>query len=263
MCSATEHPESINRYLQEELRAGRVIRLNGGDEGVSGIHVSRFGVIPKPHQPGKWRLITDLSSPKGSSVNDGVAPALCSVSYASVDDAVRCIACLGRGALLAKFDIASAYRAVPVHPEDRRLLGMKWRGNVGTPVRPEVSAQDLHSRSRCVAVGDGEAPCHTCHALSGRFPDLRSSQVGQLQACSPGQSGAVQSAGFPNCRAQGGEPIVQTFLPGYPAARSKLGRLIASWRCRKGCRKRELLSLIGQLQHACRVVRAAGQFSGR
>ena len=130
MCSATEHPESINRYLQEELRAGRVIRLNGGDEGVSGIHVSRFGVIPKPHQPGKWRLITDLSSPKGSSVNDGVAPALCSVSYASVDDAVRCIACLGRGALLAKFDIASAYRAVPVHPEDRRLLGMKWRGNM-------------------------------------------------------------------------------------------------------------------------------------
>ena len=96
----------------------------------SGVHVSRFGVIPKPHQPGKWRLITDLSSPKGSSVNDGVAPALCSVSYASVDDAVRCIASLGRGALLAKFDIASAYWAVPVHPEDRRLLGMKWRGNV-------------------------------------------------------------------------------------------------------------------------------------
>ena len=26
------------------------------------IHISRFGVIPKPHQPGKWRLITDLSS---------------------------------------------------------------------------------------------------------------------------------------------------------------------------------------------------------
>ena len=130
MRSATEHPEPIDRYLQEELRAGRVIRLNGGEEGVSGIHVSRFGVIPKPHQPGKWRLITDLSSPKGSSVNDGVAPALCSVSYASVDDAVRCIASLGRGALLAKFDIASAYRAVPVHPEDRRLLGMKWRGDV-------------------------------------------------------------------------------------------------------------------------------------
>ena len=34
--------------------------------------MSRFGVISKPHQPGKWRLITDLSSPKGASVNDGI-----------------------------------------------------------------------------------------------------------------------------------------------------------------------------------------------
>ena len=59
------------------------------------VHVSRFGVIPKPHQKGKWRLITDLSSPKGSSVNDGVCPTLCSVSYTSVDDAVRCIIGLG------------------------------------------------------------------------------------------------------------------------------------------------------------------------
>ena len=64
---------------------------------MAGVHVSRFGVIPKPHKPGKWRLITDLSSPKGSSVSNGVAPALCSVSYASVDDAVRCIASLGPG----------------------------------------------------------------------------------------------------------------------------------------------------------------------
>ena len=67
MRSATEHPEPIHRYLQEELHAGRVVRLNGREEGVSGIHVSRFGVIPKPHQPGKWRLITHLSSPKGRS----------------------------------------------------------------------------------------------------------------------------------------------------------------------------------------------------
>ena len=63
-------------------------------------------------------------------MNDGVSPSLCSVSYASVDDAVRCILALGQGALLAKFDIASAYRMVPVHPEDRPLLGMRWRGEL-------------------------------------------------------------------------------------------------------------------------------------
>ena len=30
---------------------------------------------------------------------------------------------------MAKFDIANAYRAVPVHPADRLLLGLSWRGD--------------------------------------------------------------------------------------------------------------------------------------
>lgn len=34
---------------------------------------------------------------------------------------------LGQGTLLAKMDIQSAYRIVPVHKEDRCLLGVKWR----------------------------------------------------------------------------------------------------------------------------------------
>ena len=31
---------------------------------------------------------------------------------------------------LAKCDIESAYRIVPVHPDDRQLLGMEWRGRL-------------------------------------------------------------------------------------------------------------------------------------
>ena len=34
----------------------------------------------------------------------------------------------GRGTLMAKFDVASAYRNVAIHPQDRPLLGMRWRG---------------------------------------------------------------------------------------------------------------------------------------
>ena len=29
---------------------------------------------------------------------------------------------------MAKFDMATAYRNVAIHPEDRPLLGMRWRG---------------------------------------------------------------------------------------------------------------------------------------
>ena len=37
---------------------------------------------------------------------------------------------LGKGALLAKVDIKSAYQLIPVHPNDRPLLAMQWNGGV-------------------------------------------------------------------------------------------------------------------------------------
>ena len=51
---------------------------------------------------------------------------VCSVSYASVDDAVRCIRTLRQGELLAKFDIAKVYREIPMCPADRLLVGLSW-----------------------------------------------------------------------------------------------------------------------------------------
>ena len=43
-----------------------------------------------------------------------------------VSDVVRHVLHLGRGCLLAKIDIDSAFRNIPVHPHDRHLLGMIW-----------------------------------------------------------------------------------------------------------------------------------------
>lgn len=37
---------------------------------------------------------------------------------------------LGKGALIAKTDIKSAYSLVPVHPNDRKWLGMEWDGKI-------------------------------------------------------------------------------------------------------------------------------------
>ena len=91
------------------------------------IHISRVGAIPKKRQPGRWQLIVDLSSPSGRSVNDYINPLLCSLSYASVKDAAAFVLRAGQGALLAKLNIKSAYRNIPVHPGDRHLLGMRWQ----------------------------------------------------------------------------------------------------------------------------------------
>ena len=63
-------------------------------------------------------------------MNDSINPALCSLSYTTVDEIADLAAQLGHGALLAKVDIESAYRLIPVHPDDRSLLAVKWYGEI-------------------------------------------------------------------------------------------------------------------------------------
>ena len=92
--------------------------------------ISRFGVIPKHHKPNSWRLIIDLSHPQGYSVNDGIPSSLCSIKYITIDDAINQILSLGKGTMMAKIDIKSAFRLLPVHPADRHLLMMNWNNSI-------------------------------------------------------------------------------------------------------------------------------------
>ena len=129
LLSATSHPEVVRRYLDAELACGNVAGPYSSRQLPPGVMYNRFGVIPKPNKPGKWRLIVDLSYPKGSSVSDGISASDSSMIYSSIEDAARFITTLGKGALLAKIDICNAFRIVPVHPADRHLLGMHWEGH--------------------------------------------------------------------------------------------------------------------------------------
>ena len=67
--SAYEHPQVVDRYLQTECELGRVLGPFAALP-ADALHISRFGVIPKKSQPGKWQLIVDLSAPEGHSVNE-------------------------------------------------------------------------------------------------------------------------------------------------------------------------------------------------
>ena len=87
-------------------------------------------MIPKGHNTRKWRLITDLSFPLNLSVNDGIDPSLCSLSYICVDQLAGIATQYGRGALLAKVDIESGYWLIPVHPQDRPLQAVVWDSQI-------------------------------------------------------------------------------------------------------------------------------------
>ena len=125
--AASRQKDVVTGYLQRQRELKRVI---DAPSGISSVQIIPFWMIPKPHQPGKWRLIVVLPSPRGKSVNDGIDPLLCSLSDARLEDAVLLILEAGTGSLQAKLDIESAYRMIPVHPDDRGLLGMRWQGSV-------------------------------------------------------------------------------------------------------------------------------------
>ena len=62
------------------------------------------------------------------SINDGIASENTHVQYARVSDAIKLIKRAGPGCYLAKTDIKSVFRIIPIHPNDYPLLGMQWRG---------------------------------------------------------------------------------------------------------------------------------------
>ena len=107
--SALKQPDIIDYYLREELAYGSIIGPFD-KQPFPDFVMNRFGVIPKS-EPGKWRLITDLSFPFKNSVSSKIPDEQATVSYCGITDAIPKILELGRGTFMAKFDIKRAYSA--------------------------------------------------------------------------------------------------------------------------------------------------------
>ena len=267
MQSAVRQPEVIDEYLAREVRLGRVMGpLEPGR--YPEVHINRFWLVPKNHQPGKWRLVVDLSHPWGASVNDGLEPELCSIRYTSVDVAVGRVLALGQGSLLAKFDVEGTYRIVPVHPEHRWLLGMKRRdGLYVDKVLPfgHRSAPKIYSAVWILR----EAGVEAIHCLDDF---LHTGALGSSQ-CEQSLHRALalcETLGVPVASHKTEGPTSCLVFLGIeldPQQRIvrlldiKLRRLqkeIRKWESKKAC-----ISLIDQLQHACCVVRPGRSFLRR
>lgn len=79
----------------------------------------------------KKRLIVDLSAPHNNenhpSINDLIDKNECSLSYVSIDDAIKCVIKFGKGALMCKTDILDAFKVIPILPSQYHLFCVKWR----------------------------------------------------------------------------------------------------------------------------------------
>lgn len=278
--SVADHPQVVDSYLKEEMQTGRVLGpFPKSQAQQAGWHINRFGVIPKKHQLNKWRLIVDLSFPNNASVNMGIDPTLCSLSYTRVDEVAATVSQLGMGTELAKADIKSAYRLVPVHPDDRPLLAMQWEGMVyvdaalpfGLRSAPKIfnaladalewivkhqGAQFLwHYLDDYITVGragSGECRFH-CDLLH--------------QVCSQlGVPLAVDKCEGPTTSITFLGIVIDSVAMELRLPHEKLLRIkkeIKLWQGKRSCSMRELQSLTGLLQHAASVVRPGRTFIRR
>ena len=274
MKSAVQNPQVVSEYLDAELRAGRIVEVEVDNS--AGVRASPFGVIPKQSQPGKWRLINDLSSPAGASINDRIARDSCSIRYASVDTAASLVLGQGRGALMAKLDLRHAYRVVPVHPADRLLLGMRWHGRLYVDTALPFglrSAPKIFS-----AVADALLWAMHCrgmrnaiHYLDDFFfvgpPGSLACAVAlqvALAACDElGMPVAVEKLVGPTTRIvflgiELDSMSMQIRLPDEKLCNLKT--LIAKWSWKSSATKKEVQSLVGHFQHAATVVKPGRTF---
>lgn len=125
LASAHKHPEVIESELLKEVNHGR-IKGPFNERPLPALRCSGLGVVPK--KGNKWRMILHLSAPFKHSINDHISKDDYSLQYTSIDDAIRILSSLGPNAPMAKVDLKSAFRMIPVRPEDWELLGMYWNG---------------------------------------------------------------------------------------------------------------------------------------
>ena len=177
----------------------------------------------------------------------------------------------GQGTLLANFDVKSAYWNIPVHPEDRYLLGMKWQGNyfidMGLPFglrsAPFIfsSVADLlewilrhnyglnfllHYLDDFWTLGPPNSPArqNNLDTYIRLFKDWHILlQPNNMEGPS-------------TCLTVLGIELDSLTLQARPP-RDKFERTVAlpeSWSVKPHCSKKELESLIGTLHHACKVL---------
>ncbi len=212
-------------------------------------------------------------------MNDGVDRQLASVAYTSVDEVVRRVLQAGREAELAKADVKAAYRNVPVHPKDRWLLGMRWEGELfvdgalpfGLRSAPLLFTA-LDDAVEWIATKKGAIWLR--HYVDD-FVAVERAGTGECAHSMEVFKETCLRLGIPlDENKEEGPASVITFLGievdtvklevRLPQVKLReLRKILGEWRGRKVCRKRDLESIIGHLNHACNAIRAGRSFKKR
>ena len=276
--SAELYKRVIEDSIIEELMRGRVAGPFAKPP-FENFRTSPIGVVPKK-ETGKFRVITDLSSPRGFSINDGILDAEASVEFNNFDSAVNIVADPGKGSLMAKLDIKSAFRICPVHPDDWHLLGFSLDDLFFVDLCLPFGLRSSVNRFTTLAdtllwIMKNNLNIKSCTNYLDDYFLAGEAKSEECQNHMIATSQLFARLGVPLAKEKTEGPTTQIKFLGIEIDSmrmslrlpdDKLGdisNLIQTWLGKKKCTKRELLSLIGKLSFASKVIPSGRLFLRR
>ena len=277
---ARNYPEFINRYLEKETAAHRIVGPFKENPLKVPLVVSPMNTVPKSSNDER-RVIVDLSWPHGSSVNDGISKniylgELVNLHYASVEQVCQMVIRVGKGAHIYKRDLRHAYRQIPVDPRDYRYLGYFWNNNYyfdtvlamgqrnaamacsrTTDAIMFMHAQDGFDGANylddLIGVADPGASAAAFNALGELLHEL-GLEENHDKACAPDSCQVVLGI------------LINTIEGTVSVPDEKLSEIVSlveEWQGRSSTNKVNLQSLIGSLQFVTKCVRQSRIFLNR
>ena len=275
--SSFQHPSILDANIATECNLGRMLGPFQIPP-LPNFRCSGLGLVPK--HDGGWRAIYHLSAPYGSSINDSINAQDFTLSYCSVDDAFAMVSALGKGTLMAKIDLKNAFRLIPVRPEDWNLLGIRWQNQyyIDTCLPFGLRSAPFLFNQLADAIHWSLQHNHGVHNVLHYLDDFFTAGKPATTDCSNNLQAMLSlcrriNAPVKTSKIEG--PSTQLTFLGIvintenmtagisPEHKVDLLLSIQALRQKDKCTKHQLLSLVGKLSFACKVVPAGRIFLRR
>lgn len=283
LLSTKQFPQDTTDLLSVEVEKGYVLGPYASPP-FDIVRINPLGIVQAKYST-KKRLIVDMSSPHDNqetcSLNDLVNKEEFSLSYVKLDDAIRIIKSLRADSplFLCKTDISDAFKQIPIHASLWPYHGVRWKDQYyfftrlvfGSRSSPKIF--DSFAQTICWILEHNYGVTPLLHLLD----DF-------LVICPPGSDAqslmdtmltvfaflgvplsAKKTVGPVFCLEYLGVELctrtMEARLP--PAKLHRIRGLVHSFLNKTKCTKRQLLSLLGHLQFACRVIAVGRAFTAR
>ena len=209
----------------------------------------------------------------------GIPSAVCSLNYVTIEDAVKAVMDKGAGALLAKVDNQNAYWSVPVHPDDRWLLGTMWENalyiDTALPFGLRSAPKIFNALADAVEWMLKQEGIEVVLHYLDDFLLVGAPNSSECERALSILLWVFGELGLPVATNKSEGPATQLTFLGFkldsvqlefrlPAKKvATLQMMITEWLDHRSCTRKELESLVGSLGHAGRVVQPGKTFLRR